>query len=90
VLGGHDHTYERFAPQTPTGTADPARGIRTFIVGTGGRNHTSITQVSPNSEVRNTTTFGVLELTLHPTSYDWRFVPEAGASFTDSGSQACH
>jgi hypothetical protein len=90
ILSAHDHIYERFAPQTPSGTLDTTRGIREFIVGTGGANHTSIVSVAPNSEVRNADTFGVMELTLHPTSYDWNFVPEAGKTFTDSGSTACH
>jgi len=90
ILAGHDHIYERFAPQNPSGMLDNARGIREFIVGTGGANHTSIATVAPNSEVRNTDTFGVLKLTLHPNSYDWRFTPEAGKTFTDTGSQACH
>ena len=90
VLNGHDHIYERFAPQTSTGTLDQALGIREFIVGTGGADHTSITTVAANSEVRNTTTFGILKLTLHSGSYDWQFVPEAGQTFTDSGTQACH
>ncbi len=90
ILSAHDHIYERFAPQTPTGTLDNTRGIREFIVGTGGANHTSIVSVAANSEVRNADTFGALELTLHPTSYDWQFVPEAGKTFTDSGTTACH
>jgi chitodextrinase len=90
ILSAHDHTYERFAPQTPAGTLDNTRGIREFIVGTGGANHTSIVSVAANSEVRNADTFGVLELTLHPASYDWQFVPEAGKTFTDSGTTACH
>jgi len=90
ILTAHDHIYERFAPQTHSGTLDTTRGIREFIVGTGGANHTSIVSVAPNSEVQNVNTFGVLELTLHPTSYDWNFVPEAGKTFTDSGSTACH
>jgi hypothetical protein len=90
ILDGHDHIYERFAPQTPSGTADPTRGIRQFTVGTGGSNHTSISSIAANSEVTNTDTFGVLELTLHPTSYDWKFVPEAGKTFTDSGTASCH
>jgi hypothetical protein len=90
VLTGHDHDYERFAPQDYNGNLDLARGIRAFVVGTGGNNHTSFVTTAPNSEVRNSTTFGVLRLTLHPTSYDWKFVPEAGKSFSDSGTQACH
>jgi chitodextrinase len=90
VLNGHDHIYERFAPQTPTATLDNARGIREFIVGTGGANHTSITSVAANSQVRNATTYGILALTLHPSSYDWHFVPKSGSTFTDSGTMACH
>ena len=90
VLAGHDHVYERFAPQNPAGQPDPARGIRAFVVGTGGANHTTITTVAANSEVRDAATFGVLRLVLHPTGYDWRFVPEAGKTFTDAGTAACH
>ncbi len=90
VLTAHDHTYERFAPQNPLGQLDTARGIRAFVVGTGGANHTSFTTIFPNSQVRNSTTFGLLKLTLHASSYDWQFVPEPGATFTDSGSTACH
>src|SRR6185369_17671028 len=90
VLVGHDHDYERFAPQDPTGVSDPARGIREFVVGTGGRSHYAIGTPAPNSEVRNSDTFGVLRLTLHPSSYDWKFVPEAGGTFTDSGTGYCH
>jgi len=90
VLTGHDHIYERFAPQTADGILDTARGIREFVVGTGGANHTSITTIAANSEVRNTNTYGVLKLTLHPTNYDWQFVPEAGKTFTDSGTASCH
>ncbi len=91
VLNGHDHDYERFAPQNPSGEADAARGIREFVVGTGGNGHYDF-RASPaaNSQVRNNTTFGVLKLTLRPTSYDWAFVPEAGKSFRDSGTGRCH
>src|SRR5207248_11597314 len=71
VLGGHDHDYERFSPQTPAGVADNARGIREFIVGTGGKNHYAFVTLQPNSEVRNSDTYGVLKLTLHANSYDW-------------------
>jgi hypothetical protein len=90
VLAGHDHNYERFAQQTPSGALDTTNGIREFVVGTGGRYLRPIGTIKPNSEVRNATTYGVLKLTLHPTSYDWNFVPVAGQSFTDSGSGQCH
>ncbi len=90
VLSGHDHDYERFAPQDYMGNYDPDRGIREFIVGTGGANHTSFSTTAPNSEVRNDTTFGILQLTLHGASYDWQFIPEAGKTFTDSGTGNCH
>ncbi len=89
VLNGHDHIYERFAPQSPNGTLDNARGIRQFIVGTGGSNHTSLASIAANSLVRNTDTFGILKLTLHPSSYDWQFVPEPGKTFTNSGTASC-
>jgi hypothetical protein len=90
ILGGHEHVYERFAPQTPSAAADNARGIRQFTVGTGGRSHYTFGTIQPNSEVRNGSTYGVLKLTLHATSYDWQFVPVAGAAFTDSGTGQCH
>jgi hypothetical protein len=75
VLNGDAHHYERFALQDPSGNPDPA-GIREFIVGTGGAFFTNWSSVKPNSEVRQNTTFGVLALTIHPTSYEWRFLPE--------------
>jgi acid phosphatase type 7 len=90
VLTGHDHTYERFKPQNANTQLDTLRGIRQFVVGTGGRNLTSWATIAANSEVRNNTTFGVLKLTLHPKSYDWTFVPIAGQSFSDTGTAACH
>lgn len=90
VLSGHDHIYERFAPQDANANRDDARGLRSFIVGTGGANYTSLEATAPHSELRNASTFGVLALTLHASSYDWSFVPEAGKTFTDSGSGACH
>lgn len=90
VVNGHDHHYERFAPQTPSGTADGARGIREFVVGTGGRELRPLGTIASHSEVRNSNTFGVLKLTLHPSSYEWAFVPVAGKTFTDSGSDRCH
>ena len=90
ILNGHDHIYERFAPQTPDGTLDAERGIRQFVVGTGGANLTEFESIAANSEVRNNDTYGVLKLILHPTSYDWQFVPEAGKTFMDSGMDKCH
>ena len=89
VLSGHAHDYERFAPQAPDGAADDVRGIRQFVVGTGGRNLQILGALQPNSEVLQNTSFGVLKLVLHPTSYDWQFLPTPGGTFTDSGSRAC-
>lgn len=90
VISGHDHIYERFAPQTPTGQADMIRGIREFIVGTGGRSLLGFAlRIAANSELRDNTAYGVLKLTLNPTSYSWEFVPVAGANFRDSGSGSC-
>lgn len=90
IIGGHDHDYERFGPQTPEGGADPARGIREFVVGTGGKNHRPFAEPKPNSELRDANAFGVLKLTLKPGAYDWQFIPETGKTFTDSGSGTCH
>ncbi len=89
VLSGHRHDYERFTRQDAEGRADP-NGIRQFVVGTGGGPHDRFEgPTAPNSEIRKADTFGVLQLTLHPDSYDWRFVPVAGDPFTDSGSDTC-
>jgi acid phosphatase type 7 len=91
LLSGHSHDYERVAPVDRNGGLDPANGIRQFVVGTGGAFFTGgLDTLIPQSEVAQNHTFGVLFLALHPTSYDWRFVPEAGKTFTDSGSTACH
>lgn len=90
VLNGHAHHYERFAPQDPKGVRNETFGIREFIVGTGGHSYGTIGAAAPNSLVRNTTTFGVLKLTLRPTGYDWTFVPQAGKTFKDSGNASCH
>ena len=89
VVNGHDHTYERFAPQNPSGAADP-QGIREFVVGTGGKNLYAFATVAANSEVRHNQSFGVLKLTLDPGGYSWQFVSQAGATFTDSGTATCH
>ncbi len=91
LLAGHQHWYERFAPQDSAGRAD-ANGIRQFVVGTGGASY--VVPAAPraaNSEalLSGASAFGVLKLTLHATSYDWAFVTENGTS-TDTGTQACH
>lgn len=90
VVNGHDHDYERFAPQTPEGKVDAARGIREFVVGTGGKNHRPFGATDENSEVRNSDAFGVLKLTLTNGKYAWEFVGEAGKTFSDSGYGVCH
>jgi len=91
VLNGHEHSYERFAPQDPYGNLDEKRGIQEFVVGTGGRDHGPLGFPIPNSQVRNADTFGVLKLTLSPGKYSWEFVPVEGASeFHDSGAGTCH
>jgi hypothetical protein len=90
VLAGHNHNYERFAPQDPSGRRDDARGIRTFVVGTGGASHYAFGPAAPNSEARSTGTFGVLRLTLRDGTYEWQFVPVAGRTYTDRGTGTCH
>jgi hypothetical protein len=90
LLSGHEHNYERFAPLNPAGQPDPARGIRQFVVGTGGRSHYPFGPPLPGSEVRNDNTYGILALTLRANTYQWQFVPEAGKTFTDAGSGNCH
>jgi hypothetical protein len=90
VLTGHDHTYERFARMDSTGNLDLERGIRHFVVGTGGSNLTKLDKLAPNSEVFNGDSYGVLKMTLQPDRYDWEFVPETAGGFTDSGSELCH
>jgi hypothetical protein len=90
LLVGHQHLYERFAPQDPNGNA-VNNGVREFIVGTGGKSQSALASTPPpNAEARQRGTYGVLKLTLHATSYDFQFVPEAGKTYTDSGSRACH
>lgn len=89
VLAGHDHTYERFAPQDPDGRADPARGIRQIVVGTGGaRLSPAFGPARPNSEDRRSE-WGVLKLTLTGSAYAWEFIPVAGGAFRDAGAAQC-
>ena len=89
IVNGHDHVYERFAPQTPDGVRDDARGIRQFTVGTGGAALYAFTTSAPNSERRIGNTFGVLKFTLMNDRYQWDFVPVPGGQ-TDTGSGTCH
>ena len=90
LLTGHSHNYERFAPRDGDGKTS-AVGIREFVVGTGGAFMTGLSsQRMPGSEAAQNHTFGVLKLTLHSLSYDWQFVPIAGKSWQDSGSEQCH
>jgi PKD repeat protein len=91
ILNGHDHAYQRFGPMTPDGTADAAYGIRQITIGTGGGEGLyGFGAITHNVEVRDNQTLGVLKLTLRSGSYDWRFVPVAGKTFTDSGTGTCH
>ncbi|HWZ98435.1 MAG TPA: metallophosphoesterase [Candidatus Dormibacteraeota bacterium] len=91
MLVGHEHSYERFAPQDPNGNADPKNGIREIVVGTGGRSHDPLGFPIANSEKRNAESFGVLKLTLWPGRYTWEFIPtDAVNGFRDSGVGVCH
>ena len=89
VVVGHDHDYQRFAPQTADGTADPQRGIREFVAGTGGAAHYSVSRIA-NMETSSGDTFGVLKLTLGSGTYSWEFIPVAGKTYHDTGSGTCH
>lgn len=91
LLSGHSHDYERFAPQDDGGHLDNADGVRQFIVGTGGAFFTGLgTSFDDNSQAHQNTTYGVLQLTLRSGAYDWKFLPEAGKTYTDSGTTSCH
>jgi hypothetical protein len=90
VLNGHSHNYQRFAPMTPEGVLDETRGIRQFVVGTGGRSLYPFQGTAPNLLAGTDSAFGVLKLTLYSAHYEWTFLPIAGSTFTDSGSGVCH
>ena len=92
VLNGHNHHYERFAPQTPDGELDKAKGVRQFTVGTGGGglNGFSKDNIAANSRARNADTFGVLKLSLYQDFYTWKFVSPTGSTFQDQGLDTCH
>jgi hypothetical protein len=88
VINGHDHDYERFAPQNPDGKADP-KGIREFVVGTGGGGLYEFRKIRPNSEARSNRSYGVLKLTLGAADYRWEFITAAGEPFQDGGTASC-
>jgi acid phosphatase type 7 len=90
VLNGHVHNYERFAPQDPRGRLAARRGVVEIVVGTGGHGLEPFGSTKPNSVARNASTFGILKMVLHPTSYDFAFQPVQGGAFTDTGSVRCH
>jgi hypothetical protein len=90
IINGHDHDYQRWAPQAPTGAPDTTRGMVEFVVGTGGESHYAFKRTSPNRVAGDDTTFGVLRLDLSATGYAFRFIPIAGATYTDSGTGSCH
>jgi len=89
VINGHDHLYERFAPQDPDGRHDSARGIRQFTVGTGGGDLYTPVMSAPNTETTGIG-YGVLKLTLNDAGYQWEFVPIPGNPFIDTGIGMCH
>ncbi len=89
VLNGHEHNYERFKQMNASGSA-ASQGLREIIVGTGGSGLYGFGSIRSTSEVRNSSTHGVLKLTLGSTSYSWQFIPVAGRSFRDSGTTSCH
>ena len=90
VINGHAHVYERLVPHDAQEKADPARGIRVFVVGTGGGVPLGFDAVLPISEVRQRDVFGVFKLALRPDGYSWEFIPIEGQSFRDTGEGQCH
>lgn len=90
VVNGHDHLYERFAPQAPNGSLDSDQGIRQITVGTGGRSFYDVKRLKNNSVFRLTNAFGVLKLTLSPTRYVWQFVAAPSGRVLDRGDASCH
>lgn len=89
IVNGHDHDYERFAPQDPDGTEDRERGIRQFVIGTGGVKLRGFRDPVANSELRASISHGLLGFTLRDGGYDWRFIPTRG-DFSDRGTANCH
>jgi hypothetical protein len=90
MLTGHSHFYERFAPMDSNGTLNETKGVRQFVVGTGGKNVYQPNSIQPNSLVRDGKTFGALKLVLNSNNYEWKFQPIVGQTFTDAGTDVCH
>src|SRR5215218_274002 len=91
ILNGNTHRYERFARITPSGKRSSARGIRQFIVGTGGApGGTQKGPDEPRVQAKKIDAPGVLKLELGSGFYRWKFVPVAGRHYTDSGRARCH
>jgi hypothetical protein len=91
IVNGHDHLFERFAPQDPDGRVDTARGITQFTVGTGGTSNLyAIANLKPNSQRIITGAVGVLKLTLLDRSYSWEFVPADPTASVDVCTATCH
>jgi acid phosphatase type 7 len=89
VATGHDHDYERFAPMNDRGELDQAHGMRSFVVGTGGAALYELKQRHELSQAFHNTSWGVLKLTLHPTRYEWAFLPATPTEFQDAGQADC-
>jgi acid phosphatase type 7 len=88
ALAGHNHDYERFPALNADGNPDPS-GVQEIVAGTGGKNHYPFSVPPIGGEIRDSTAYGILKLKLHPSSYDWQFLPAPGYSFTDAGSMPC-
>jgi len=91
IVNGHDHVYERFAPQNPQGAPDQATGIRYFVVGTGGAGLRDFGDShAANSEVRIAQRHGVIKFALKQDSYSWQFIAADDGSVLDEGHGTCH
>jgi hypothetical protein len=88
IVSAHEHLYERYGPMTPDGQRNDTKGIRQFIVGTGGAGLYSIQRLHPLSEMQ-IISHGLLKLTLSAQGYQWEFLQVDGAR-GDFGQDVCH
>jgi hypothetical protein len=88
IINAHEHLYERYAPMSPDGQRNDTRGIRQFIVGTGGAGLYTVMRAHAQSEVQ-LIAHGLLKLTLTAQGYSWEFL-QVGGGRTDSGADVCH